>query len=257
MPLHRTLTTIGLASLPLISPAQAQTKGAKVNTVLIVNANSSKCKDNPYSNTSIGTPIQQFTCHGDKNQRWQLVATKTQGEVMIKSALGNLCMAPFLGFKQPRNEVALTTCDRNDINNIWTLNANGDKYTFINKNSKLCLSVKDQILADESRVMQDTCDSSAVQAWTTPLNTSQANQQDPSAKPTPLPVPNPSPGTGPAPTPTPSGGTISAHTQPLSKTSKWSNRLDLGLSATSMAVLGSGKVLIWAGYAEKNLAAMT
>jgi galactose oxidase len=104
-------------------------------------------------------------------------------------------------------------------------------------------------MKDEVRLILNTCSQSQDQNWffarnVANISSAQAgatkpnNNKPASGNGTDPTTPNPQPTTTPAPAP--------AAKPALNTTGKWSAPFDLGLSATSMAILGNGKVLIWA-----------
>ena len=263
MQLQSLSLAFSLALLPLATTVLAQAPKIPTGRTLIYNTNSQKCLNDPKSSLVIGTLVQQAPCQDTDNMLWNFVPKP--GGVMIKTSVVNLCLAPVKASKTSPSDIELARCDPKKPETIWIINVQGDKFYFLNKYNNLCLGIKDQSTAESAQLVQSNCSQKADQLWSFFRGTAQITNPGTNVPLSPVSTtkPNPVDATPPAPTqpaPTPpaatpapgaGGGNGVTHTQPLSKTGKWSNKIDLGLSATSMAVLGSGKVLIWAGYAEK------
>lgn len=244
-------------TLSLPNLTWAQTANLPNGQTLIFNANSQKCMDDPYSSLNQGTKIQQFYCTDNLNQKWHFV--KANNGVMIRSPLAKLCLATNGGSKEPQAEIILASCDSNNPNLVWSINANATQFSFTNKASNLCLGVKDQSNKDEARLVQVSCGGSNDQLWAFAKNSADISANpnsnpnpNPNPKPNPTPSPNPAPTPNPAPNPNPAPANVT-----LSKTGKWNSPFDLGLSATSMATISNGKVLIWAGSSATSFGGHT
>jgi len=272
---------LSLAQLAFTTPVWATGPIVPTGKTLVFNTNSQKCLSNPKSSLVVGTLAQQIQCQDTDNMKWVFVPQL--GGAMIKNSLANLCLAPVKASKTSPADIELTNCDPKKLETIWSMNIQGDKFFFLNRNSNLCLSIKDQDTKDNAQLVQRDCVKRGDQLWSFFRTTSEIsaqginnNPQPTPQKPTPTqpaptqpaptqPAPTQPAPTQPAPTqpaPTQPAPTQPAPTQPtptqptptqpatqapqaLSKIGKWSPKFDLGLAATSMAVLGNGKVLIW------------
>jgi len=78
-----------------------------------------KCLDIPGSNTANGVLITTYTCHGGKNQRWDVLS-----DGQIKSRLqGNKCID--VPYSNPSNGTRITTYTcHGGANQKWIISAN-------------------------------------------------------------------------------------------------------------------------------------
>ncbi|GAA3234293.1 RICIN domain-containing protein [Dactylosporangium siamense] len=89
----------------------------------LVNTGSGKCADVPYSTTTTGTQLWQWTCGASANQTWQFTtSTAATGKYLIKSTANGLCAANKDGSTAGNNPIIQEPCA--DIARMqWAFNA--------------------------------------------------------------------------------------------------------------------------------------
>ncbi|MBO3742664.1 RICIN domain-containing protein [Actinoplanes sp. NEAU-H7] len=86
------------------------------------NSASGKCVDVPYSDTTAGVQLWQWTCGASANQTWSLTAsTAAPGKYLIKSASNGLCVSNKDGSTAGNNPIVQEACS--DIARMqWSFN---------------------------------------------------------------------------------------------------------------------------------------
>ncbi|MFF5082787.1 pectinesterase family protein [Actinoplanes sp. NPDC000266] len=88
----------------------------------LTNSASGKCVDVPYSSTTAGTQLWQWTCGASANQTWSLTASSAAaGKYLIKSAANGLCVSNKDGSTAGNNPIVQEACS--DISRMqWSFN---------------------------------------------------------------------------------------------------------------------------------------
>ncbi|MFD9792528.1 ricin-type beta-trefoil lectin domain protein [Streptomyces sp. NPDC059070] len=120
-----------------------------------------KCLDLDHANTTAGTPLELFSCHGMKSQRFQLdPATTSDATTGALKILAN-CVMPSGGGTTPGTQISLAACT-GAANQNWTKTPGG---TLKHTASGLCLDVMGASSDDGTSLQLATCKGSPGQQW--------------------------------------------------------------------------------------------
>jgi hypothetical protein len=130
----------------------------------IIAKNSGKCLDVAGVATNDGANVQQWSCHGEKNQAWKLTS-KGQGYYAITAQNSGKCL-DVAGVSNDRGaNVHQWSCHGGD-NQSWMLIPQGGGYYLITaKHSGKCLDVASAGTGDGANVQQWDCHSGENQLW--------------------------------------------------------------------------------------------
>jgi hypothetical protein len=156
-----------------------------------------KCLDNTYGVKKNGNAVMMYGCDGTDTQVWTLSGDK------IKFGSTQYCLDVQNAAKTAQSLATLWRCSTDTSSKYyksqqWTVRSDG---SILNKNSGLCLTVKNGSTTEGTPVWLFVCNGSASQKWTVPTPIIPL----PTPSPSPTPAPAPSPGPTPTPTPTTSG----------------------------------------------------
>ena len=144
-----------LGSTSPSSPPPASSPPPSQSNVMVVGQQSGRCIDLPGSNTSNGTQVQLWDCHGGTNQRWTYTANRQL------TVYGNKCLDA--NGQGTSNGTAVTIWDCNgQANQQWNLSANG---TVTGVQSGLCVDASGAGTANGTQVVLWSCTGGANQQW--------------------------------------------------------------------------------------------
>lgn len=134
----------------------------------VVDQNSGSCADDTNSATANGTAVQQWACGGSLNQQWRFVsAGGGYYEVLNRNAASENEAWDVTGGPSataPGTNVQ-TWSYGGGTNQQWQPVATGNGYTFVARNSGLCLDVPNASTANGVQLQVNTCNGSAEQAF--------------------------------------------------------------------------------------------
>jgi Ricin-type beta-trefoil lectin domain/Gametolysin peptidase M11 len=119
---------------------------------------SGKCLDLPGGQSSDGTAVIQYDCHGGPNQQWKV---EDAGEtVRIVSRMSGKC----IGNDDAASRVTQSSCGRASSQH-WLLKPVGDGYVLQNAANSRCLDVPGGSTANGTRLLLWTCNGGSNQTW--------------------------------------------------------------------------------------------
>ncbi|HEX4722525.1 MAG TPA: RICIN domain-containing protein [Pseudonocardiaceae bacterium] len=135
----------------------------------VVDTNSGSCVDDTNSSTANGTAVQQFTCGGSLNQQWQFVPSSSgYYEVLNRNAAAqNEAWDVTGGPSATASGTPIQTWGYGGgTNQQWQpVAGSGGTYTFVARNSGLCLDVPNASTANGVRLQAFTCNGTGAQSF--------------------------------------------------------------------------------------------
>ena len=114
----------------------------------IIAAHSGKCLDATKAQTSSGSAITQYSCHGGDNQQWTVEAFSPGFRLISKDT--SLCMVMSGG------KLVQSTCT-GSANELWLFNSAGAGFQIASQGTGLCLTVDSASTSDLASLIQSTC----------------------------------------------------------------------------------------------------
>lgn len=176
LPRRRVLAATAVSGLlgalvPFLGPA-APAAAAAGFTTTVVNQGSGDCADDPWSQTTSGVQLIQWACNSGSNQDWSFApVTGADGSYTVTSFAG-LCMEVAGGSTADNAAVQQATCS-GSARQRFTLRpvaVSGTDRTFalVDQNSGKCVTPQGESTANNTVLVQATCDSAAAQTWRLP-----------------------------------------------------------------------------------------
>jgi microsomal dipeptidase-like Zn-dependent dipeptidase len=122
-----------------------------------------RCLDVEGRSVRDGARVQQVTCNGGNNQRWQLRAAGGGALELVASHSGK-CLEVEGGAGGAGAAVVQRACS-GAPHQRWQAERSGNTFALRAAHSQLCLEVKDQSRADGAAVVQADCSGAAHQLW--------------------------------------------------------------------------------------------
>jgi len=143
-----TRTAVGFASV-LVALTLAWTRAEAAQIVI---ANSVECIDIPHQQTTDGTPVSLFNCHGSPNQQW----TIANGQI---TGMSGVCLDVMGSAPNDGAQVIIVHCNGRDSEK-WAL-TNGQIVGIGGK----CLDVAGGNARDHATLIISTCTAASSQQW--------------------------------------------------------------------------------------------
>jgi hypothetical protein len=159
---------IGIAAVGTQTPAQAGTASAFYD--VYTGVQSGRCIDNPNNSTVNGTVMDIYNCiYHAQNEEWFDVTSSVAGWVSIKNVQSQKCLTVLNASTANYTSIIQYTCNGGD-NQLWR---SEDGYSdgthiwpeFRNYNSRLCLTVKGALVANNTPLQQYSCNKGSNQAF--------------------------------------------------------------------------------------------
>ncbi|WP_377273105.1 RICIN domain-containing protein [Peterkaempfera sp. SMS 1(5)a] len=204
---------LAAALVPVLGAAPAQ--AASSFTTTAVNQGSGNCLDDPYSSTSTGVQLIQYSCNSGSNQNWTFTPVSGSTANYTVTSFAGLCVDISGASTADNAKVDQNTCN-SQTNQQFTLQpvtVSGYSNTFNLKavNSGKCIVPTGDTTANNTVLVQLPCTTATTRVWRLPAYTSG------------------------------SGNTVTV-TNPGSRTSTVGAAVSLQLSGTDSA---SGQTLTW------------
>ncbi len=123
------------ANFAAFRPARIPGGGGSTGSIIVNNGiytlkakHSGKCADVTASGTQNGANVQQWSCHGGSNQRWQFV-DRLNGYYEIKAQNSGKCLDLSGGGTSNGTNIQTWTCNRTDAQ-LWKITKISDDNTF-------------------------------------------------------------------------------------------------------------------------------
>ena len=147
----------------VITPAQATLQGRAQYGGLIRNLNSLKCIDVFGSSTNKNANVQQFTCNGGANQRWEFVDLGN-GQSAIRNVNSGLVL-DVAGDSRANGANVQQFPWNGGKNQRWTTRGSNNNFELVNVNSGKCMEVQGAGRGNNVNIVQFQCNSKTNQRW--------------------------------------------------------------------------------------------
>lgn len=143
-------------ALSSTSPAQVMLQGRSQYGGLLRNVNCGKCIDVFGSSTSKSANVQQYSCNGDANQRWEFIELGN-GQFAIRNANSGLVLDVF-GDSRGNGANIQQFPWNGGANQRWITRGSNNNFEIVNVNSGKCLDVLGGGMGNNVNIVQMQCD---------------------------------------------------------------------------------------------------
>jgi hypothetical protein len=155
------LASIGLAFLQ--ADAQMQLQGQSQYGGLLRNVNSGKCIDVFGGSTNKNANIQQFSCNGGGNQRWEFISIGN-GQFAIRNVNSGQVM-DVAGDNRGNGANVQQFPWNGGANQRWYARGPNSNFELVNVNSGKCLDVQGGGMGNNVNIVQMQCSGRSNQRW--------------------------------------------------------------------------------------------
>ncbi len=143
--------------------AQSTLQGRAQYGGLIRNVNSGKCVDVFGSSASKNANVQQFSCNGGNNQRWEFVDLGN-GQYAIRNINSGLVL-DVAGDSRANGANIQQFPWNGGANQRWTTRGPSNNFELVNVNSGKCMEVQGGGKGNNVNVAQSQCNRARYQRW--------------------------------------------------------------------------------------------
>ncbi|NUR27542.1 MAG: family 43 glycosylhydrolase [Catenulispora sp.] len=149
--------------------ASAPTAGAATTfTSTVVNQASGNCADDPYSSTTAGTQLIQYSCNTGTNQNWTFAPVSgTSATYTITNAASGMCIDVSGRSTADNAQVIQWSCN-GQSNQQFTVQAVGGAFGLVAVHSGKCVAPSGDSTAGSTGLVQSACTGAGTRLWKLP-----------------------------------------------------------------------------------------